>query len=85
MLQKVVTGTLSLAVYTPHVVHATTMRSYGSEECWGMVLCVVSVRAAAALNRPDDVLYTLVHVVVRVVGTVAIGNVEVTVGRGWNC
>ena len=46
---------------------------------------MVVLRAAAVLNMPDAVLYTLVHVVVRVVGTVVIGNVEVTVGRDWNC
>ena len=85
MLQKVVTGRLTVDVDTPHVVHATTMRSYTEEECWGTVLCMVGACAVTALNRPDDVLYTLVHVVVKVVGTVVIGNVEVTVGRGWSC
>ena len=85
MLQKVVTGRLTVDVDAPHVVHATIMRSYAEEECWGTVLRIVGACAVTALNRPDDVLYTLVHAVVRVVGTVVIGNVEVTVGRAWNC
>ena len=71
-------GILLEVVAVPHVVHATTIRSYKGHCGWGIVFFALFV--CAVDSKFDEVLYTDVHGAPDLEASEIAGSIEVTVG-----